>query len=99
VTLSLDIPTDLEARLRDEAARAGTTPEQYIRRLIERHLPAAGAARQTLDLLATWEAEDATDDPAELERRRLEAEEFMDAMNRNRVESEGPGARKPYPER
>jgi len=97
VTVSVDIPTDLEARLRDEAARAGLSPEDYIRRLIERHLPSAGAARQTLDLLAQWEAEDATNDPAELERRRREAEEFMEGMNRNRLESEGPAARTAYP--
>jgi hypothetical protein len=97
VTLSLDIPTDLEVRLRDEAARAGMSPEEYVRRLIERTIPAAGAARYTLDLFAQWEAEEATSDPAELERRRHEAEAFMEGMNRNRIESEGPAARKPYP--
>jgi hypothetical protein len=41
--------------------------------------------------------EQATDDPAELARRELEIEEFKAAMNRNRRDSEGPGARVPYP--
>lgn len=97
MTLSLDISTDLESRLRDEAARAGMSPEEYVRRLIERSVPDAGAARYTLDLFAQWEADEATNDPAELERRQREAEAFMEGMNRNRIESEGPAARKPYP--
>jgi hypothetical protein len=97
VTLTLNIPKDLESRLRDEAARAGLDPADYARRLIERHLSPDNGAKHTLDLLNQWEAEDATNDPAELARREREAEEFMRAMNRNREESEGPAARKPYP--
>lgn len=35
-------------------------------------------------LLAAWDAEDATDDPRELEQRRKDFEDFKKAMNQNR---------------
>lgn len=98
MTLTLTISADVESRLRDEAAKAGLDPADYARRLIEQHLPQGNGARDTVNLLDQWEAEDFTDDPEELASRRREAEEFMRAMNRNRVDSEGPHARRPYPQ-
>jgi hypothetical protein len=50
-----------------------------------------------LDLFARWAREDATDDPAELARRQQEGEEFMQNLARNRMEMEGPNARKLWP--
>ena len=98
MTLSLNIPQHLEARLREEAARAGLQPADYVPRLIERHLPRDAGAKGLLELLEKWEADDATDDPAELARREREAEAFMTAMNQSRRDSEGPNARIPYPD-
>ena len=98
MTLTLNIPAELESRLREQAGRAGLDPAEYARLLIERSLPETGASQGLLDSFSRWEAEDATDDPAELTRRRREVEDFMRGMNRSRVESEGPAARKPYPD-
>lgn len=88
MTLTLNISPQLEARLRNEAARLGVTEAEYASRLLEQSLSAAAAPpapadQATLDLLARWDAEDATDDPAELARRQREWERFKRAMNEN----------------
>jgi hypothetical protein len=51
----------------------------------------------TLDLLDKWDREQATDDPDEIDRRQREVEQFKAAMNRNRLEMEGPNSRRLYP--
>ena len=43
----------------------------------------------TIELLARWRAEDATDDPEELRLAEQELAEYKLAMNDNRVESGG----------
>lgn len=48
-----------------------------------------GPVDPTLDLIARWDAEDATDDPDEIVRRQREAEEFMQSLARSRREMEG----------
>jgi hypothetical protein len=96
--MTITIPSDLEARLRSEAARKGVEPERYATRLLAEHLAPPQSSQSLADLFAQWEAEDYTDDPAELARRNEEFEEFKRAMNRNRRESEGPDARMIYPD-
>ncbi|HWE95020.1 MAG TPA: hypothetical protein VG269_13725 [Tepidisphaeraceae bacterium] len=59
-------------------------------------LPPPDAGQSLADLFAEWDAEDGTDDPAEISRRNQEVEEFKEAMNRNRAEMEGPGSRKHF---
>lgn len=83
MTLTIHIPPELESRLKSEAARLGVGEEEYAKRLLAQGLaPAQPVADQaTLDLLAQWEAEDATDDPAEIARRQQEWEEFRKSMN------------------
>jgi antitoxin (DNA-binding transcriptional repressor) of toxin-antitoxin stability system len=49
------------------------------------------------DLFAEWASEDPTNDPSEINRRNQEVLEFKEAMNRNRIEMEGTGSRKPFP--
>jgi hypothetical protein len=51
----------------------------------------------TLALFSEWEWQNATTDPAELQRRTEEGEQFMVDLNRNRTESEGSQARKLWP--
>jgi hypothetical protein len=102
MTMVITIPPDLEARLRGEAARRGEDAAEYARRLIERGLapPAANGGRDnraSLAVLDQWERQTATTDPAELARRNAEFEAFKEAMNRNRLEAEGPDARKVFP--
>src|SRR4051812_1651666 len=98
--MTITIPPELEDRLKGEASRQGLDAATYARRLIERALaapPPAVADQATLDLLDQWERDNATDDPAEIARRNEEFERFKESMNRNRLESEGPNARKVYP--
>ena len=93
--MTIRLPPDIVSRLKTEAQRRGVDPNECARQLIEEALPKPDQA--TLDLLAKWEAEDATDDPEELARREREAEEFMQNLARNRLEMEGPNARKLWP--
>jgi hypothetical protein len=43
MTLSIDIPAELEQRLKDEASRRGIEPAEYARLLLQDHLPRTGA--------------------------------------------------------
>ena len=42
MTVSFDLPTELEDRLREEARRAGLDPAEYVRRFLASHLRDAG---------------------------------------------------------
>jgi hypothetical protein len=97
--MTIVISDDLETRLRGEASRRGVAADEYARRLIEQGLAGGkgDSIQATLEVLDNWERENATTDPAELARREREFEEFKEAMNRNRLDSEGPNARKVFP--
>ena len=100
MTLSIDISADVESRLRDTAARLGVEASEYAKRLIEQGLPSgvpANPNQPTLDLLARWEIEYATDDPDEIARRTQGLEHLKTSMNRNRLETGGPDARPVFP--
>jgi len=87
MTLTIsDLPPEVERRLKIEAARLGLNEADYVKQLIQRGLPTTEEPthfmdQATLDLLAQWDAEDATDDPAEIVRRQAEWEEFRKSMN------------------
>lgn len=96
--MTINITPELEARLKDEAQRRGVDPNECAKQVLDDGLPKPrGNNEATLALLAQWDQEEATDDPAEIERRRAEAEEFMQNLARNRLEMEGPDARKLWP--
>jgi hypothetical protein len=82
------------------ATRRGVEPEVYAKQIIEEYLPkteVGGTDQATLDLLARWDAEDATTDPQELASRRQAVNDFKKDINENRLQSEGPDSRKIYP--
>ena len=82
MTLKLDLPPDLERRLKSEAERRGMEPEVYALGLIEERLaPQATPNNSLARLFAQWEAEDATNDPEEIARRQREWEELRKALN------------------
>jgi len=94
--ITVSLPEEIETRLKDVASRIGVSPDQYIRELIVEHLP----TRKVLtpeELFAQWEAEDPITGPEDIAQRTREADELTEALNRNRRESEGPGARTPFP--
>lgn len=102
MTLTISLPAEAEARLKERAQAVGQEPAQYAERLLTQELvgpasstPNANAA--TLELLERWEREQHTDDPAELARRQREGEELMESLDRNRREMEGAEARKLWP--
>src|SRR5947209_8182789 len=93
--LTITVQGSLEDRLKRAAASANADPQVVAVRVLDRHLPDSN--QSTLDLLAKWEAEEATTDPAELARRQADGEEFMRSIAENRVASEGQNARKLWP--
>lgn len=95
--LTISLPPEVEDRLKVEASRKGLESADYARKLIEDALSKPPIDQVTLDLLKQWDLEDATDDPEEIARRQKETAEFMEGMNRNRLEMEGPLSRKIYP--
>jgi len=96
--LTISLPPEIEARLKGDAALNGMDAAAYAIKLIEAALlPESGVDQATIDLLDKWARDNDTEDPEEIARRQVEFEEFKEAMNRNRLESEGPDARKIYP--
>ena len=95
--MTIALPTDLEKRVNDEASRQGLNAGDFVRKLILERLPTINSEESLADLFAEWNAEDGTNDPAELARRELEFNDFKSAMNRNRAEMEGQGSRKLFP--
>jgi hypothetical protein len=88
MTFTIDIDDGLQARLEEEARRRGVAAADVARQLIEQGLPPGNGNvpnRATLELLAQWDREDETTDPAELARRRQELEELKQALNDNRA--------------
>jgi hypothetical protein len=95
--IRIALPPEIESRLKGEALRQGVSETEYVSKIVLDHLPPTADARSLSALLAQWDAEDATDDPVELARRREENEEFQRQMNLNRLEMEGPGSRRLFP--
>lgn len=80
MTLTLDLPPELDSQLKELARAEGMTLETYLARL----LAEAVNTRPTQDaaaLLRAWEEEDATADPGELACRQREWEAFKAALN------------------
>ena len=87
MTLTIQIDEDIARRLASEAGREGVDSQEYARRLIEEkvgRLESKLPNRATLELLAQWDREDATDDAAEIARREEQLEELKKALNENR---------------
>ena len=92
MTLVLELPLDVEARLQAVAAAQGMEPAEYARQLLETHLPALSpAAEATRALLRLWREQDADDDQ---ERAEAELAELKAALNETRRQT---GARPLFP--
>jgi predicted transcriptional regulator len=54
MTLLLELPTELEERLNQEAERTGLPTEDIALQLLDQHLPAAERRRKAMALLQSW---------------------------------------------
>lgn len=95
--MTLTLPPEIESRLNEEARRQGIEPAALAVKLLGEKLPPEKPTQSLAELFEQWAREDATDDPAEIERRNRELDEFMEGLNRNRLEMEGPGSRRLWP--
>jgi hypothetical protein len=98
MTLTIALNYETERRLLEEAARRGIAPSTYAAHLIEEHLPGPHSSSSLEQMFREWDAEDQTDDPAEVARRNREFEELKARIDANRADSEGPNARTPFPQ-
>jgi hypothetical protein len=55
MTLTIELPPDLESRLRQEAEKHGLDTSEYTVRLIEQHLPSDGSRQSLWDTLTPEE--------------------------------------------
>jgi hypothetical protein len=80
MTVTIDLRPEIASVLQERARARALTLDDYLAELVE---AAAGAARQqaAVELLTTWENEDATADAAELDVRQAEWEAFKSALN------------------
>lgn len=95
MTLTISLSQESEERLRKKAAELGQPLDVYAARVLEEaaKTPCSPAGDQgTIDLLQSWNAQDATTDPIELSARQREWDEFAASMNAHH-----PSNRKIYP--
>jgi hypothetical protein len=83
VTVTFDVPPELDEQLKELARAEGMTIETYLTRLVAQAV-SAQPGRAASTLLQAWEAEDFTEDPEELARREREWEALKEALNANR---------------
>ena len=98
--MNLAISSELQKRLVEAASKRGLEPAELARQLLEEHVPDLSeekANKATLELLEQWAREEQTNDPEEIARRQREGDELMQNLARNRLEMEGPNARKLWP--
>lgn len=91
MTLTLNLSTDLEGRLRQAARQEGVAEDEFvIRTLADRLL--IDRKQAVLQMLQQWHEEDETTDATEIEERRKAWEAFKAGMNANHS-----SGRKVYP--
>jgi hypothetical protein len=95
--ININLPDNIERRLKGEASRRGIAAEEYASRLIVQNLPPQDSSTTLVELFAQWEKEDESPDPLEIARRQKDLDELKASLNKNRKESEGSEARQPYP--
>lgn len=84
MTLTISLSQESEESLRKKAAAIGQPLDIYAARVLEEAAKSPSLItgdRGTIDLLQSWNAEDATTDPAELSARQREWEEFAASIN------------------
>lgn len=57
MTLTLDLPSELEARIVTEAQKQGVEPAEYVMQVVDRSTPGRAALTKGEELVAYWERE------------------------------------------
>jgi len=94
--ITLDLTPTEEAQISTVARQTGLAPADYVKKLVQEHLPpvqsitppavdAENAA--AIAQIQAWKEEDATDDPEEIRKADDDLRELMYNLNKNRVES------------
>jgi hypothetical protein len=81
----LDLAPETESRLRERAPREGVSVDELLTRLLPPLAPAP--TTKASNLIRQWQAEDATDDEAELVKRDKERAELQAALDENRKQA------------
>ena len=93
--IALDLTPTEEARISTVARQTGLAPADYVKKLVQEHLPPVPADNAppidaenaaAIALLESWLAAAPTD-PEEIRRAEADLDEFMQDLNRNRMES------------
>jgi hypothetical protein len=84
MSIIVELAPEKEKALYEEARRRGVDSHEYARQLIEAHLPDPENIALA-HLMQDWIEEDATDEPAEMERRDAEWQELKAGLNANRA--------------
>lgn len=59
MSLTIELPPEIERQLREEAERKGQAPEDLVRTLVAERFPTrTGRSRRVMLLLDRWDAED-----------------------------------------
>jgi len=85
VTITLHLKPDVQSRVAAQAAASGLPVDAFVERIIEEFATATQIADPTLALFARWDAEDATDDPAEIAARNREWEDLEASLKAHRL--------------
>ena len=95
MTLTITLTVEEEARLRVAAQREGIDPTELVYQLVRAHLPPTpNENTASIALLQSWLAEDATDNPDDIQQAQAELDALKQAIN---AERERAGARRIYP--
>lgn len=93
--IALDLTPTEEARISTVARQTGLAPAEYVKKLVQEHLPPLPTEAipptdeenaATIALLKSWLAAAPTD-PEEIRQAEADLDEFMQNLNRNRLES------------
>lgn len=90
MTVQVELSPEVEIKVAVKAAQKGLAVPDYLKSVIEEDVtpitssqPDEESSRNlaALEVLRAWRAQNATDDPAELDRRRQDWQEFKTALN------------------
>lgn len=54
MTVNVELPSELEQRLRREATQHGLSVDQYLLRILDEHVPSGNQQKHVVDLLQSW---------------------------------------------